>query len=148
MKQLFVAVMLVTLSVMVGCAGFQLTDNPTTNATAYLCGKGMGVVITETVPKAGADLEIKWDEMIARNKGLEMVPPSEVLAFYSSCIGVISIHTEDPYGLIMDLGMLLTIFGAEFNVNGDMIEIEPVPMVTLTYFGLGYDSGKMVAGRM
>ena len=148
MKRLSVAVLLVTLSVMVGCTGMGLKDTPTTNATAYLSGKAMGIAITELVPAAGVDLEVKWDEMITRNKGLEFVPAEEVLKFYSDCIGVIGLHTEDPYGLIMDLGILLMIFGAEFNVNGDMIAIEPVPMVVLTYFGLGYDSGKMVAGRL
>jgi hypothetical protein len=130
-----------------GCAGWSLTDTPTTNATAYLSGKAMGIAITEIVPEAGADLEGKWSDMMARNKALELMPVAEILRFYSECIGILGIHTEDPYGLIMDLGILLMIFGAEFNVNGDMIAIEPVPMVVLTYFGLGYDSGKMVVLR-
>ena len=143
MKRLMVVFF--ALLLMVGCAGMQLQDEPTTNATAYLAGKSLGVAITTLAPVAVVDLETAWDDMMARNQDVDMIPAEEIIRYYGSCIGVIGLHTEDPYGLLMDLGVLLTIFGAQFDVNGEMIEINPVPKMTMTYFAMGWDNGKMVA---
>ena len=147
MKKVLPLIALSLLVAMIGCSGLQLDETPQTNATAYLVGKGLGIAVWVLSPVAVEDLETAWDEMMDRNKDVDIIPPEEILKYYGDCVGILALHTNDPYGLIMDLGVLLTIFGAQFNVDGEMIEINPVPKIVLTYFAMGWDNGKAVASN-
>lgn len=136
---------LIAALMVVGCAGLEISDNANSKATAYVSGKGLGFAINSVIPEVDGDLSEAWDKMIERNDGAEMVSSENILQFYNECIGIIALHTSDPYGLIADLGVLLMLFGGEFGTGGELVSIEPVPLVVLQYFSMGYDNGRMVA---
>jgi len=138
---------LLTLVMLIGCAGMKISNDSTTQTMAYFSGKGMGVAINTIVPDVDADLTKAWESLMARNQGVEEIPADQMIIFYNDCVGIIALHTADPYGLIQDLGVLLTIYGAQFNESGDLIGMQPVPMVVMNMFGMGYSNGRMVALR-
>jgi len=129
------------------CAGFQLTDNATTNAMAYASGKGMGIAINTIVPEVDADLSQAYKDLMARNTGVTEIPADQMVLFYNDCIAKIALHTSDPYGLVQDMGVFMGLFGAQFNSDGNLIGIKPVPVITMNYFGMGYRNGRLVALR-
>jgi len=135
------------LFVMIGCAGFQLTDNATTNAMAYASGKGMGIAINTIVPEVDADLSQAYKDLMARNTGVTEIPADQMVLFYNDCLSKIALHTSDPYGLVQDMGVFMGLFGAQFNSDGNLIGIKPVPVITMDYFGMGYRNGRLVALR-
>ena len=139
----FIAPFLVLI--LFACNGAQIEDTTQNQAIAYASGKGLAIAINRVVPEVDKDLTREWLQMMERNKGLEMVPPEEILKFYSDMTGIMALHVGDPYGLIQDLGVLLMLFGAEFDVGGEMISIQPVPMSVLLFFEMGYENGRMVA---
>ena len=80
-----------------------------------------------------------------RNKGSDEISSEDMVLFYGDAIANLAVFTTDPYGLIGDLGALLTIFGAEFDDSGNMLSIKPIPYMVMKYFEMGYDNGKLVA---
>lgn len=123
----------------------KIDDSATHHAIAYGAGKAMGYGINKKVPEVDTGLSEAWGRLMERTHGLETVPTTEMLIFYNDLIGILSIHTKDPYGLVADLGVLLMIFGAQFSAEGDMISIEPVPMGILQFVEMGYRNGRIVA---
>ena len=139
-------VILILTALIAGCSGLQIQDTANHKAIAYVAGKGMGVGINKFLPKLDAPLSKSWADMMKRNESQTVVSAEEIIDFYNSTLMAISAETNDPYGLIGDLGALLTLYGAEF-ANGNLIKIQPVPMPVLQYFEYGYRSGKNIAAR-
>lgn len=142
---LFLALMLISVLMLPGCAGLQINDNATTDALAYVSGKGMGFGINKLFPAMDAELSAAWVDMMSAAAGGEQIGSEQMLKFYNRCIGIISRRTSDPYGLIGDLATLLLIYGAQYDAAGVMVAIRPVPMPVLKFFEMGYDSGRRVA---
>lgn len=132
---------------MVACSGMQINDDAQTQAIAYASGKAMGIGINKLAPAVDKDLTRAWMNMMDRNKEIDMMPAEEILQFYGDMTGVLALHIGDPYGLIQDLGVLLMLFGAEFDIDGEMVSIEPVPMSVLRFFEMGYENGRMITDR-
>jgi hypothetical protein len=143
MRRVFVLGVLFIL--LTGCAGWEITDSSTNQVMAYASGKGMGLAINTIIPDVDADLGVAWNKMMDAHAGADLMPADALLGFYNECIGIISLHTADPYGLIQDMGVLLTVYGADFDDQGNMIGIQPVPMSIMQFFEMGYDNGRMVA---
>jgi len=138
---------LLTLILLVGCSGLKINNDSTTQTMAYFAGKGVAIAVNTIVPEVDTELTRAWKALIERNQGKEEIPADQMVLFYNDCISIISIHTADPYGLIQDLGVLLTIYGAQFNEAGDLIAMSPVPMTVMNFFGMGWGNGRMVATR-
>jgi len=137
--------LLLLLIGLIGCAGFEIKDSSTHQAIAYASGKAMAIGIIKIVPDADADLGTAWSDMMDRNQGLDMIPSTEILSFYNDSILILTMHAQDPYGLIGDMSAMLMIFGAEFDEEGHMKFIKPVPMPVMIIFEMGYNNGKRVA---
>ena len=141
--------LLVVLMFFAACAGtgvnLQVNDDNNTLAIAYAAGKAMGFGINKLVPEVDPDLTSAWSDMMKANIDNPMVSTDAMLMFYNQCLGAIALHTSDPYGLMGDLGIFLMIYGAQFDVDGNMIGIQPVPYKVLKYFELGYVGGRNVA---
>ncbi|OEU68421.1 MAG: hypothetical protein BBJ57_02330 [Desulfobacterales bacterium PC51MH44] len=139
--------LLILLVLLTGCAGMQIEETATHQAIAYASGKGMAIGINELYPQIDPDLTKAWEDMMFQAKDLDMMPVGQLMLFYSDAISIIGLHTNDPYGLVGDLGALLLIFGAQFDDKGEMIDIQPVPMSVMRWFGIGYSNGRRVALR-
>jgi len=132
---------------LIGCSGLQITDSSTHKLLSYAAGKAMAIGINEVRPEVDADLTNAWVSMMESNAGNENVNPLEMVSFYNNCLLIITGHDFDKYGLIGDLSMLLTVFGAEIGVDGKMTMINPVPLAILDTFAIGYANGRAVARR-
>lgn len=149
MKKLF----LLLFVSLFGCSGFQVTDSATNKVLAYASGKLMAIGISKAIEKeiigneVDSDLTSAWVDMMERNAGNESVGSIEMVAFYNHCVSIIVGPDFDRYGLIGDLSMLLTIYGAEIGDNGQMTSIQPVPLVILKTFEIGYSNGRAVASK-
>jgi len=129
----------------VGCGGLQISDSATDKTIAYVAGKGMGFTVNDLYPQLDADLSETWQEMMAAHKNNSINSYEYFLDWYNSTMQVIMLEFNDPYGLVSDLSTLLTLFGAEFNDKGELINIEEIPYDVLVYFEQGYKSGRNLA---
>ena len=143
MKKLF----LLLFVSLFGCSGFQVMDSATNKVLAYASGKAMAIGIIKVRPEVDPDLTSEWVAMMDRNSGNESVSSAEMLAFYNHCVSIVAGPDFDQYGLIGDLSMLLTIYGAEIADNGRMTMIQPVPLVILQTFEIGYANGRAMASK-
>ena len=139
--------LLILLAGLFGCSGFQMTDSATNKVLAYASGKAMAIGIIKVRPEVDSDLTTAWVDMMERNAGNESVESMEMVAFYNHCVSIIAGPDFDRYGLIGDLSMLLTIYGAELDDSGRMTMIAPVPLVILQTFEVGYSNGRAVAKK-
>ena len=142
-----ISIILLAVGLMASCSGLEIEENTTNQAIAYGSGKAMGAAITKLVPQVNENLAFAWDGLMARGEGLDIMPSEHILEFYAAVMGIMALETGDEYGLIQDLSVLLLIFGAEFDVDGEMTFIQPVPMSVLRFFEMGYDSGVMITER-
>ena len=133
-------------------SGGQITESSRDQILAYGSGRAMGFAVKALEikgyygPGLQEDLAKSWDGLIERNKGVQIVPSEEIIIFYNDVVMIIAKHKADKYGLINDLAMILTIYSAEMDINtGEMIKINPVPIVILSRFEFGYDSGMITA---
>jgi len=139
--------LLFLLAGLFGCSGFQMTDSATNKVLAYASGKAMAIGIIKVRPEVDSELTSEWVAMMDRNSGNETVSSAEMLSFYNQCVSIIAGPDFDEYGLIGDLSMLLTIYGAEIDDSGRMTMIQPVPLVILQTFEIGYANGRAVAKK-
>ena len=130
-----------------GCREVRIDDSATYQAISYSAGKAMAIGINRLVPQVDADLSAAWTDLMQSGAGQENIEPPQLLIFYNDMIQIISRHTDDPYGLIGDLGVFLMIFGAQYSGEGNLISIESVPMDVMKMFERGYISGRMVVIR-
>ena len=131
--------------IMFGCADMQIKETSTHRAIAYSAGRAMAIGIYKIDPLIDQDLTSAWVEMMERNEGKLEISSEEVMMFYNKCIMLMTRFTNDPYGLLGDLGYFLTIFGAEFAEDTKMmVAIQPVPMVIMKDFENGYDYSRML----
>lgn len=143
-------VVLVMAGLLASCAGqgLQITDTPVDKTLAYFSGKGVAVGIIKVQPELDPFLTTAWEELMAEHKEDIEIPSLDMVMFYNRCLGIVSEHNDDPYGLIGDLGALLTLYGAEFAMDGQtIVMIQPVPTAVMQYFGMGYSNGRAVAKR-
>ena len=108
----FIAVIAVLLVVglFMGCGMMELKDDAIGNTTGYFAGKGMGYAVNEGAPNSVSALEAVYDGFMARTIELEMVPPAESIALYTSCITIWGLEVDDTYGLISDLTFMIILF--------------------------------------
>ena len=132
--------------ILYGCAGEQIkiSETGTNKAIAYGAGKAMGFAIVSLDEELDSNLSIAWRTMMAEQTDGE-VSSTDMILFYNLCISLIAGYTDDPYGLIGDLGAMLMIFGAEYSDEGQLALIQPVPVEVLKWFEAGYKNGRMVA---
>ena len=130
------------------CAGLQdvkIDENARNQAIAYASGKAMGIAITKIEPNLNEPLGAKWDAMMAKAGAEPMMSPENIIVFFNEALAVIAVEVGDKYNLIGDLSVLLMIFGAEYDSEGNLISINPVPVSVLNFFSIGYDSGVKLA---
>ena len=127
-----------------GCANFQIKDDANSMATAYLAGKGMGLTINKLAPRIDADLSNEWRAMMASNTGA-IVPGTAIVQFYNRTALLMTGNVDDPYGLLADLSVLLTLYGAQYAPDKKLVFVQDAPRAVLEYFELGYSGGKRLA---
>ena len=144
----FIAVLLV-VGLFMGCGMMELKDDAIGNTTGYFAGKGMGYAVNEGAPNSVSALEAVYDGFMARTIELEMVPPAESMALYTSCITILGLEVDDTYGLISDLTFMLSQFGGKLIPvpGGDPVisGLQPIPRAVYMSFEFGYDSGKRLS---
>ena len=144
--------LVLVLSLLVGCAGFQLNDDSIGNSTGYFAGKGLGVAFYEGAPDSLEALERNFDEFMQRNSGVDMVPSSETMALFESSILILTLEVADPYGLVSDLTFLLSQFGGQLIVvpgeNPVLQGVQPIPIAVFRSFAMGWDSGVRIAKQL
>jgi len=139
MKKLIAVIALFALT---GCAGWTITDDANTQAIAYASGKTTGALINKFAPKADKPLGEAWIGMMTSNAGADPIPAASIVAFYQQAILLLAAESKDPYGLISDLTMLLSIYGGVLTNDGTLILVQPIPLRVAKAFELGYKSGK------
>lgn len=140
MKQIaLIAVMLMALT---GCAGWTVPDDANTQAIAYASGKGVGMLVNQYAKKADAPLSEAWAGMMVANAGADPIPADRIVTFYQDAILLLGQQSKDPYGIISDLTMLLSIYGGSLTADGQMLLAQPIPLRVAQAFELGYKSGK------
>ena len=137
----------IVIAGLVGCSGFQIEDSATHKILAYASGKSMAIGINKVRPEVDPELTNAWVEMMSANAEFETVSSEAMVSFYNHCLMIITQDVHDPYGLIGDLSMLLTIYDAEIATDGRMTMINPVPMGILQTFEMGYANGRRVARK-
>ena len=151
MKHLAI-VSIFAIFLMAGCSGMDLnvSDDSTSQVLGYATGKAMGVgfgvmVRNGTISQVTEDrLNELWDNMMTDNAGADPVPSETVMQFFNHSLFILTGEITDPYGLIQDLGVLLTIYGAQYDDAGNMIGLQPVPLKVMQMFAFGYDNGYKV----
>jgi hypothetical protein len=135
------------------CTGLQVEDDATYQVLGYASGKGMGYAFARFVSKgdlsqASEDrLNEAWDNMMNENASADPVDPKLVTKFFNYSLFVLAGEIGDPYGAIQDLGVLLTIYGAQYDDQGQLIGIQPVPLTVMEMFEMGYVNGYMVGSE-
>jgi hypothetical protein len=109
---------------------------------AYAAGKGVGMAVNKFVPKADKPLSDAWSGMIIANAGNDPIPAEKIMEFYQEAIRLLSEQSKDPYGLISDLTMVLSIYGGFIGPDGKLVLAKPIPLKVAKAFELGYKSGK------
>jgi hypothetical protein len=125
-----------------GCSGWQIPDDVNTQAIAYASGKGVGAAVNKFVPQADKPLSEAWAYMIDANAGEDPIPAYRIMQFYAEAIALLGQQSADPYGLVSDLTMLLSIYGGYITADGNLVLATPVPLRVARAFELGYKSGK------
>lgn len=132
-----------------GCAGWYgwvIPDDANSQMIAYAAGKGVGAAVNKYVPKVDKPLGEAWGNLMVANNGADPIPAEKIMAFYLEAIGMIGSQSKDPYGIISDLTMVLSIYGGsiEYNDTGGMVLVlsKPIPLKVAKAFELGYKSGK------
>jgi hypothetical protein len=141
MKKLM-AVAALAFFALTGCAGWNISDDANTQAIAYASGKTTGALINKFAPKADQPLGEAWVSMMTANAGADPIPAASIVAFYQQAILLLAAQSQDPYGLISDLTMLLSIYGGQLTADGQMVLAQPIPLKVAKAFELGYKSGK------
>lgn len=142
------AIVFLTVFLLSSCSSMQIEDTATHKAIAYASGKAMAIGIVKLKPEADAKLTEQWIDLMRNNLNNELVPASDMIAFYNQSILTIFNIYSDPYGLLGDLAALLTIYGAQLDDDGKtMLGIEPVPYAILEFFEMGYANGRTVARK-
>ena len=142
MKHIKLTVALIMCALVAGCSGFQVTDDANTQAIAYASGKTTGALVNRFAPKADAPLSEAWVSMMTTNAGADPIPAASIVAFYQQAILLLASQSADPYGLVSDLTMLLSIYGGVLTGDGTLILAQPIPLKVARAFELGYKSGK------
>ena len=140
MKKLLSVVAIFAL--ITGCSGWQISDDANTQAIAYASGKTTGALVNRFAPKADAPLSNAWVNMMTMNVGTDPIPASSIVAFYQEAIVLLAGQSPDPYGLVGDLTMLLSIYGGSLTADGQLVLAQPIPLKVAKAFELGYKSGK------
>lgn len=132
-----------------GCAGWSnwtIPDDANSQMISYAAGKGVGAAVNKYVPKVDKPLGEAWGNMMVANDGADPIPAERVVAFYQEAIALIGGQSKDPYGIISDLTMVLSIYGGsiQYNDTGGMVLVlsKPIPLKVAKAFELGYKSGK------
>lgn len=147
MKKINIALtVFIMVAFLSGCAGWQVTDSANSQMISYGAGKGVGAAVNKYAPKADKPLGEAWSNMMVGNAGDDPIPAERVMAFYSEAIVLLGAESKDPYGLISDLAMVLSIYGGsiQYDETGGMklILSQPIPLKVAKAFELGYKSGK------
>ena len=79
------------------------------------------------------------------NAGADPIPAEKIVAFYQESVILLAAESKDPYGLIGDLTMLLSIYGGSLTADGKMVLAQPIPLRVAKAFELGYKSGRSAA---
>lgn len=162
-----IGLILIITMIFAGCLGGQpIGEDTGSRITAYVAGKGIALTVNQ-LPKlaeknpglfTGAtintvqlheDLGAEYDVMMASKvtdpeTGSVTVPPDAILTFSNSAVSIFGKYVKDPAGLLGDLTMLLSEFGATYDSEGNLEGIQPIPFSILQRFAWGYDNGKNV----
>lgn len=129
-----------------GCGLLPIQDDANSQAVAYISGKAVGAAVNQYAPKADGPLGVAWGDMMVANNGADPVPVESIMAFYGQAVVLIGQQSKDPYGLLSDLTMLLSIYGGSLiydATGGIRLElVKPIPLSVMKAFELGYKSGK------
>lgn len=141
----------------VGCASMvgpdgnlkPITDDAVARTTAYFAGRSMAAIVLtqdENPNLKAADPELKWlwQANFQTFKPGDTVQPSTVMQFFNGSIAILARHAGDKYGIASDLSYLLSLYGAQFDNEGAMIQVEPVPYNVIYDFGRGWDNTRMM----
>lgn len=138
-------IVLIIALVFIGCSGLQISDSASDKTIAYVAGKGIGFSVNDLYPQLDAELSATWVEMMEAHKNNSVSSYDYFLDWYNSTIQVIALEFNDPYGIVSDIATLMALFGAEYNDQGELINIQEIPYETLLYFEMGYQSGRSLA---
>jgi hypothetical protein len=143
MKKLF-ALVLVSLF-FTGCAVWQnwtVPGDPNAQAIGYAAGKAVGMAVNKFAPKADATLSLAWSDMMNSNAGDNPIPAEKIMAFWQQSVVLLGQHSKDPYGLLSDLTMIISIYGGVIDADGKLVLAKPIPLAVARAFEFGYRSGK------
>jgi len=134
---------------LIGCAGgFEIKDDSKTQLLAYASGKTFAITINKRVPHLDEPLSNAWINYMNSIGNNSEADVQTTLGFYNEVVQILGEPIDDPYDLIGDLAMLLSLYGAQFDeTSGIMIVIQTVPREILKFFEMGYSSGRKVALR-
>jgi hypothetical protein len=141
MRKISLAVVLMLMVALTGCAGWTVTGDANTQAISYGAGKGIGAAVNKYAPKADEPLSLAWSDMMTANAGADPIPADRIMAFWQQSVVLLGQQTKDPYGLISDLTMVISIYGGSVT-DGKLVLAQPIPLAVAKAFELGYRSGK------
>ena len=143
MSKLFIIPILV--SFLIGCAGFQLTDQGTHQIGAYAAGRAMGLAVNKLSTELDKALTAKWNAFMEQNKDA-MVPGPAVIQLFNDCGMQAALYVTDSQWIIRDLQAVLSAYGPQYDTEGNLETINPIPRILFTQFANGYATSRMEFG--
>jgi hypothetical protein len=143
MKRVITVLMIIMM--FTGCAWMgKLTDSTGHNLACYSGGRTMyfavkSIISTETMTR----LEERYDKLLADTTDVVIVEPNQSMEYFNDTVAILLTETDNPYGLVGDLAYILEQFGAEYNDDGNMTGIQPVPRSLYLSFSRGWRNSKI-----
>lgn len=111
---------------------------------SYVLGRSMYYVFEANLkPETIDKLENRFNQLLTETSGVTIVNPSQTIAMFNDMGLIIATEYENPYGLMGDLSELFAGAGAEYNDDGSMAYIRPIPVGMPRAFSRGWKNSKL-----
>ena len=136
-----ITVFIICILMLAGTIGCELDMDST---QTYMGGRMMYYGLVETLQTETLDaMEARFDKLLADTEGLFLIPPDKMMGMFNDQITIISSEIPYTYGLLGDLTFMLNAAGAQYSVDGLMIDVENIRRELLVFFSTGYKNSKV-----
>ena len=136
-----ITVLIICILMLVGTIGCELDMDST---QTYMGGRMMYYGMQEILqPATLAAMEARFDKLLADTEGLFLIPPEQMMGMFNDQVAIISGEIPYTYGLLGDLTFMLDAAGAEYSVDGLMIDVENIRRELFVFFSTGYRNSKV-----
>jgi len=111
---------------------------------SYTLGRSMYYTFEANLkPEIIDRLEDRFNLLLSETAGVTIVTPTQTIDLFNDMAMIIATDYENPYGLMGDLSELFRGAGAEYNEEGAMVSIRPIPVGMPRAFSRGWKNSKL-----